>query len=72
VVTGLTAGQSYTFTVVAENAGGSSGGSSSASTTVISEIQAIPTLSEWAMGLLILLMGGGMVWQMRRNLGARR
>ena len=72
VVTGLTAGQSYTFTVVAENAGGASGASSSASTTVISEIQAIPIMSEWAMGLLILLMGGGMVWQMRRNLGARR
>ena len=59
-VTGLTPGVPYTFTVVATNAAGDSVASvqSNSVTPYALAVQPVPTLSQWALALLALLMAG--------------
>jgi invasion protein IalB len=70
-VTGLTQGVPYTFTVVATNAAGDSVASvqSNSVTPYALAVQPVPTLSQWALALLALLMAGvvgGMGLRQRR------
>ena len=65
---GLTNGVPYTFSVVASNTGGNS--AASASTTPITPEppapNPIPTLSEWAEIIMMLMMMGAVGWHSRR------
>ena len=69
-IAGLTNGVSYTFTVVAANAGGTSAGS--AATTPVTPTPtprpaSIPALSEWGLLMMSLLMMRILCWQYRRT-----
>jgi hypothetical protein len=68
-ILGLTNGVSYTFTVVAANAGGVSAGSAATTPVTPQPVvpNPIPTLNEWGLLIMSLLMAGLMGWQFRRT-----
>ena len=67
-VTGLTNNTPYTFTVVATNAAGDSEASvqSNSVTPRALDVQPVPTLSQWALALLALMLGGVAALRQRR------
>ena len=68
-VTGLTPGVAYTFTVVATNEAGDSVASvqSNSVTPFALAVQPVPTLSQWALALLAMLLGGVAALRQRRG-----
>jgi hypothetical protein len=69
-VTGLTNGTAYTFTVTANAAGGNASSAPSSAVTPapgpVPSVQGIPTLSEWGLVVLSVLMAAMTVFHRRR------
>ena len=65
-ITSLAPGTVYHFRVVAQNSNGTTNGDDITFTTKAAPI-AIPTLSEWGMIIMSLLMAGSAFWMMRRR-----
>ena len=68
-ISGLSNGTVYTFSVLAANGVGDSAASAASSPATPSVPTAIPTLGEWMMGLLSMLMLGLGLWRIRRHDG---
>ncbi len=73
VVKGLTNGKSYTCTVTASNAGGTSTASSASSTVTPTNVNPqpnpIPTLSEWAKIMMMIMILASIAWSRQRAMG---
>ena len=68
-IAGLTNGTAYTFSVVASNGVGDSSATAASAPATPSAPVAIPSLGEWAMALMGLLMLGFGILRMRRGNG---
>jgi hypothetical protein len=66
-ITSLTPGTTYHFRVVAQNASGTTNGADMTFSTEAAAPVAIPTLSEWGMIIMSLMMAGSAFWMMRRR-----
>ncbi|RJP88647.1 MAG: IPTL-CTERM sorting domain-containing protein [Desulfobacteraceae bacterium] len=67
-VANLSPGTVYHFRVVAQNSSGTTNGDDMTFTTAAATQTAIPTLSEWGMIFMSLMLAGSAFWMMRRRI----